>query len=237
MWKWGGKPQSKCYMVRLGNPIFQGDPLFFIFLYFSLFMTIFFHLFHGWLSQPVHSAVQCVFCCSVAPFPRHWVRDGQRNGEEKEYLNKLQTSCREEITFLMQSFSSTGAVKSAMPFFLYFACFHSLNVIRMQKIQSSHSWSSHSWTTRTLLWFYEILLCSRSQKWQTRRNGPTSTLSDLWGTDKSDLICISIWSQQLNLVLKVFNVKCQYETKSQSWHLHRFPLNQMLASLIGICSH
>ena len=123
MWKWGGKPQSKCYMVRLGNLIFQGDPLFFIFLYFSLFMTIFFHLFHGWLSQPVHSAVQCVVCCSVAPFPRHWVRDGQRNGEEKEYLNKLQTSCREEITFLMQSFSSTGAVKSAMPIFSVFRLF------------------------------------------------------------------------------------------------------------------
>ena len=123
MWKWGGKPQSKCYMVRLGNLIFQGDPLFFIFLYFSLFMTIFFHLFHGWLSQPVHSAVPCVFCCSVAPFPHHWVRDGQRNGEEKEYLNKLQTSCREEITFLMQSFSSTGAVKSAMPIFSVFRLF------------------------------------------------------------------------------------------------------------------
>ena len=158
-------------MVRLGNPIFQGDPLFFIFLYFSLFMTIFFHLFHGWLSQPVHSAVQCVFCCSVAPFPRHWVRDGQRNGEEKEYLNKLQTSCREEITFLMQSFSSTGAVKSAMPFFLYFACFHSLNVIRMQKIQSSHSWSSHSWSDQNPalvlrnLALFEVSEMADQEKW------------------------------------------------------------------------
>lgn len=184
MWKWEGKPQSKRYMVRLGNPIFQGDPLFFILLYFTWFLTIFSDFFHDWLSQPVHGAVQCVVCCSVAPL-------------RKEGIFKQMS---DEITFLTPSFSSAVAVKSAMPIFLYRTCFHSLNVTRMQKIQS---------LSLTILDCQEprfgFLKSCFVRGLTNGRPRETFTLSDLWGTDKSDLFC-----KQLNLVLKEFNVKCQY---------------------------
>lgn len=127
---------------------------------------------------------RCVVCCSVAP-------------RRKEGIFKQMS---DEITFLTPSFSSAEAVKSAMPIFLYFTCFHSLNVTRMQKIQS---------LSLTILDCQEphfgFLKFCFVRGLTNGRPRETFTLSDLWGTDKSDLFC-----KQLNLVLKEFNVKCQY---------------------------
>lgn len=47
--------------------------------------------------------MQPVVGCAVAPRPPQWVRDGKRNGEEKDYFNIFQMSWKEGFTFLTLS--------------------------------------------------------------------------------------------------------------------------------------
>lgn len=58
------------------------------------------------LSQPVSGTVQGVVCCTVAPRPPRWVRDGHRDGEEREHLKKFQSPWRIKLPF--QSFKGKG---------------------------------------------------------------------------------------------------------------------------------
>ena len=60
-----------------------------ILLYFSQILTIF----HTFLVIPTcfwHCTVCSLLCCTGESHPPQWVRDGWRNGEKKECLNKFQ---------------------------------------------------------------------------------------------------------------------------------------------------
>lgn len=74
---------------------------------FLRFMAIFHTFFSPFsLSQPVSGTVQGVVCCTVAPRPPRWVRDGHRDGEEREHLKKFQSPWRIKLPF--QSFKGKG---------------------------------------------------------------------------------------------------------------------------------